>query len=782
MIRLTDSPRPADDTITATIRAALNVLLEPGSVAELRIVNTRQGTVSGYFDNRDKLAAAAAAWDGKAPAIYVTLNPVSPALLARAVNRLEPYAKHTTSDPDILRRRWFGIDVDPVRPSGISATDTEHGAALTQAREISAWLAGQGWPALVVGDSGNGGHLLYRIDLPNDGESRALLARCLAVLALRFSDERVTVDETVFNAARIWKMYGTLTLLEKLAALAPAHPEPAGPEPGERLDIEAWLTKHNLPVVHRGTWNGGRKWVLNPCPWNSDHANRAAYIVQFQNGAIAAGCHHNSCHGKDWHALRDLKEQGWREAKGKRTRAREEKPKQPLPPELAGRRIHPALHFEDDLANIGIVRTRGDGKGVTSIITSDRREYPSEILEQVATTKPLAYTPLVDRWPVEDREAWLQRKTEPASFALAVGAVLALFSRLLDAPMVTLTILACWTVGSYFHRIFPAFARLFLTGERESGKSKAQQIIGGLAFNGLYRVTPNGPPLFRLIDALRPTYCVSEAENLEGEQRQVLQAILAEGYLRGGFVDRCDGESNWEPRPFEVFAPITLGNIKGIRGVMESRTIPLVMVRGTDRSKLNLDVDAEGVAFRAARGLLYRLTLERFRDVAETWRTLPDPGWLVGRERQLWRPLLVLASLADREAGGTLTLVDTITEAAKRQARDRAAPSDEAAALVATLKARLKGAEEIRLHPADLVDDLKSKLHRDHVTPTWAGHLLRRNGFEKPKPPEDRDSEGVFYLITRIQLEVIIARYAIPPEQPTNLHTLETHTSQHTKL
>jgi hypothetical protein len=38
---------------------------------------------------------------------------------------------------------------------------------------------------------------------------------------------------------------------------------------------------------------------------------RAAYIVQHANGALAAGCHHNGCAGKSWSALRDLVEPGW---------------------------------------------------------------------------------------------------------------------------------------------------------------------------------------------------------------------------------------------------------------------------------------------------------------------------------------------------------------------------------------------------------------------------------------------------------------------------------------
>jgi len=60
--------------------------------------------------------------------------------------------------------------------------------------------------------------------------------------------------------------------------------------------------------VQEKLWNGGRVWVLNPCPWNADHSNKAAYIVQFANGAMAAGCHHNGCTEQSWHTLRALYE------------------------------------------------------------------------------------------------------------------------------------------------------------------------------------------------------------------------------------------------------------------------------------------------------------------------------------------------------------------------------------------------------------------------------------------------------------------------------------------
>src|SRR5690242_7453289 len=90
----------------AEIRRAVEALGGHGGVVELRVLKAdRAGTVSGYFDSdhRAGLVEAAYEWSGRAPAVYVTLNPTNPDLRARANNRAKPFAKETTSDADILR-------------------------------------------------------------------------------------------------------------------------------------------------------------------------------------------------------------------------------------------------------------------------------------------------------------------------------------------------------------------------------------------------------------------------------------------------------------------------------------------------------------------------------------------------------------------------------------------------------------------------------------------------------------------------------------------------------
>ncbi|MBA3715434.1 MAG: hypothetical protein H0W76_23760, partial [Pyrinomonadaceae bacterium] len=195
----------------STIEQALAVIVEPGAVVEMRVPKAgRYKTVSGYYTDLAKLAADAAKWSGEADGVYISLNPVNQALFARAANRCVAYAERTTQDEHITSRRWLFIDCDAKRPAGISATDDEHAAALQRAEEVRAFLRELGFPEPVYADSGNGGHLLYRVDLPNTAEVTALLKQCLAALRFRFDDTAIEIDSSTYNASRMIKLYGTL--------------------------------------------------------------------------------------------------------------------------------------------------------------------------------------------------------------------------------------------------------------------------------------------------------------------------------------------------------------------------------------------------------------------------------------------------------------------------------------------------------------------------------------------------------------------------------------------
>jgi hypothetical protein len=143
----------------------------------------RLKTLSGYFDDREKLFDALESASGECEAGYYTVNPTDPALLARSSNELVPYAKGSTNDKEVPRRLNMIIDGDPKRPTGISATNEQ---VLESKRIIVAVrreLSAAGWPQPLIALSGNGHHAIYAIDLPNDSASRDLCNRCLAALA-----------------------------------------------------------------------------------------------------------------------------------------------------------------------------------------------------------------------------------------------------------------------------------------------------------------------------------------------------------------------------------------------------------------------------------------------------------------------------------------------------------------------------------------------------------------------------------------------------------------------
>ena len=331
---ITPMPQPHEDEIFAT----LSVLFTKEDVVELRAFpKGRKRTDAGYFDGQHwpQLAEHAARLSASGAAVYVTLNPVDPQLLSRYSNRIEGYAQSTTTDKQVMRRRWLLVDIDPVRPSGTSATDAQLEAAKAKARQVYAYLNGIGWPAPLVAESGNGMHLLYGIDLPNDDDTLALVKAVLIALGERFDDAQTKVDRAVFNAARICKLYGTLAnkgdhtpmapwrisrllktparavvTIEQLRHLVPPA-TPNGPEmampmrQSDRFNLEGFLTGHGLAYT-ADRHNGSERFKLAACPFNPAHGKGEAAIFRKASGALGFKCQHDSCSAKTWRDVRDL--------------------------------------------------------------------------------------------------------------------------------------------------------------------------------------------------------------------------------------------------------------------------------------------------------------------------------------------------------------------------------------------------------------------------------------------------------------------------------------------
>ena len=75
-------------------------------------------------------------------------------------------------------------------------------------------------------------------------------------------------------------------------------------KPSENKEtLEKALNTVGIDISHIKEEKDRQIYVLKRCPFNDNHTDKAAYIVEFNNGNIAAGCHHDSCMGNDWSLL-----------------------------------------------------------------------------------------------------------------------------------------------------------------------------------------------------------------------------------------------------------------------------------------------------------------------------------------------------------------------------------------------------------------------------------------------------------------------------------------------
>ncbi len=329
--------RPQFESVTVDILRFVELLWRPGDVREVRIpkYNKYGHTASGYFDSPESLAESAAKWDGKAN-LYFTLNPVNPALMARASNRIADKAETTSADVDVIRRRWLFIDIDPDRPSGISSTEDERQAARLVLDEVVSFLDNKDWPQPIVAMSGNGWYLLYPISLPNDPSSLELVQGVLVSLATRFNNEAVHIDTTVCNAARLAGLIGSMKVKgdfltdrphrrsqlesvpqqlaviseELLAELAAEQSQPEAnlPKDGSIFNgstplLEELLQSRHIEYRTQPLDGNGVTWYhVEKCPFHYDecHPFECGVGQKLPDGPYAGKCFHAETEPRGW--------------------------------------------------------------------------------------------------------------------------------------------------------------------------------------------------------------------------------------------------------------------------------------------------------------------------------------------------------------------------------------------------------------------------------------------------------------------------------------------------
>ena len=356
---------------TNNITKSIQLLHSNDELFEIRLINGGYNA-SGYFTNADTAIKAlqdfrpewnARTKTARAVNIFITLNPINMSCYSRKqhdcfIENVQP----TTKDNEITALHWLLIDLDPKRMSGVSSSEEELKLAKAKARTIHDFLLDRGFKEPIRAMSGNGIHLVYRFDVPNTSENVFVFENALKVLSEKFSDEEVEVDTTVFNPARICKLWGTIAqkgattperphrkayiepsvpssidvndfaLLQALAAefeeKKPSVPaqDTIQTEKKGKFDLQKFISDHNIPIKSiENTPDGSVKYVLEHCLFDESHKGKDAAIFQKSDSSLGYKCFHNSCSDKHWKDVRLLFEPDAYDKKADNNTKREKK-------------------------------------------------------------------------------------------------------------------------------------------------------------------------------------------------------------------------------------------------------------------------------------------------------------------------------------------------------------------------------------------------------------------------------------------------------------------------
>lgn len=420
----------------AEVRKTIMLMKPNGQLFEVRAIYGTKQVMSGYFRDADTLIKALHRINLSGCNVYITLNSLKAACYSRTQkDHFEKNSKATTSDTDIDGYDWLMIDLDPERPTDTSSSEEEIQAAKNLGNRIFVSLRNMGFETPLTAYSGNGVHLLYKIQLANSEERRGLLKRCLEVLDILFSNDLVKVDTKVSNPARVCKLYGCLSqkgsdtpdrphrmshvignpteikvtdvaYLEKLANVLPQEtekPQQYNNYSPTSFNLEEWLNKYRIdykPV----SYSGGTKYILDHCPFDENHKGKDAVLFRSASGAIGFHCFHMSCADKHWSDFRKLYEptayeyrERQREQKMYYSFNRNRKPPEPKPIEQKDEKTPIFLTAMDILnldepektfikTGIDIIdrKMRGLQKGYVSVWSGLRGSAKSTVLSQIA--------------------------------------------------------------------------------------------------------------------------------------------------------------------------------------------------------------------------------------------------------------------------------------------------------------------------------------------------------------------------------------------------------------
>jgi len=197
----------------------------------------------------------------------------------------------------------------------------------------------------------------------------------------------------------------------------------------------------------------------------------------------------------------------------------------------------------------------------------------------------------------------------------------------LDISEVFEQIATYYVLFTWLYDRFNEVPYLRAIGDFGSGKSRFIQAIGILCYKPMFTGGATTPsPIFRIIDQVKGTLVIDEADFKFSDMTSEIIKILNTGYQRGMPVLRSEGKGVFEVKAYDVFCPKIVATRETFTDkALESRFLVEEMGAGKLRADIprtldeNFYIDAEGIRNKL---LMWRLKnffepIERREDLIE---------------------------------------------------------------------------------------------------------------------------------------------------------------------
>ncbi|HKV44730.1 MAG TPA: DUF3631 domain-containing protein [bacterium] len=267
------------------------------------------------------------------------------------------------------------------------------------------------------------------------------------------------------------------------------------------------------------------------------------------------------------------------------------------------------------------------------------KEAPSAPMHVAnGTAKPDVSMPDPTPWPT------------PVDGPGLVEAVVEFFTRYVVLPAGAPLVVALWAIATWLADDFDAFPYLAVTSpQKRCGKTRVLELLERVCRRSLSTTNISEAALFRVIDQVRPTLLIDEAQYLRtrDERCAALHDLLCAGIRRGNTSIRMGGPHRDEVRRFSVFCPKAIALIGKMTDILMDRAIAVTMRRRTPREHIERFFFARAASeSEPLRQRAVRWAADHHDEIRAAYVTAPLPEGVEDREAELWAPLLAVARVA----------------------------------------------------------------------------------------------------------------------------------------